>query len=210
MNAVTTLAVLDDNRYFAGGLQKALTARFYAAGVETRVLEGPQAYLADLLFHYFPPGSPSCFCRYAEKRPSALPLYFAVRPPHGYGHADVRPDCRLQAGVIVQNMPIDDVLRQVENALLQRRIAPPVLPYVTEHCPCQRYALTVREREIMLCLRQEMRITEIARRLAISVKTASQHKINVMHKMGFQRNAELYDWLRQGFVGERPFEERLS
>ncbi|WP_442801773.1 response regulator transcription factor [Serratia rubidaea] len=208
MNAVTTLAVLDGNRYFAAGLQKALTARFYAAGVETRVLEGPQAYLADLLFHYFPPGSPSCFCRYAEKRPGAAPLYFAVR--QAQGHDAMRADCRLQAGVIVQNMPVAAALRQVENALLQRRISAPARPFVPEHCPCQRYALTEREREIMLCLRQEMRITEIARRLAISVKTASQHKINVMHKMGFRRNAELYDWLRQGFAGERPFEERLG
>ncbi|AGB80475.1 response regulator containing a CheY-like receiver domain and an HTH DNA-binding domain [Serratia sp. FGI94] len=208
MNAVTTLAVLDDNRYFAAGLQKALTARFYAAGIETRVLEGPQAYLADLLFHYFSPVSPSCFCRYAEKRPGAIPLYFAVR--QAQDHDATRADCCLQTGVIVQNMPVAAALWQVENALLQRRISAPVRPFALEHCPCQRYALTEREREIMLCLRQEMRITEIARRLAISVKTASQHKINVMHKMGFRRNAELYDWLRQGFTGEWPFEERLS
>ncbi|HEJ9095972.1 TPA: LuxR C-terminal-related transcriptional regulator [Serratia odorifera] len=49
----------------------------------------------------------------------------------------------------------------------------------------------------MVCLRQEMRISGIARRLAISVKTASNHKMNVMRKMGFQRNSELYYWLRQ-------------
>ena len=51
-------------------------------------------------------------------------------------------------------------------------------------------------------------MTQIARMLDISVKTVSNHKMSVMRKMGFRRNAELYGWLRHsarpGAVGLEP------
>lgn len=50
----------------------------------------------------------------------------------------------------------------------------------------------------MRYLSWEMTPTAIARRLRVSIKTVSTHKRAVMRKMHFQRDAELYRWLRQG------------
>ena len=59
------------------------------------------------------------------------------------------------------------------------------------NCVCQHRGLTLREQEIMRCMTREMGVTQIARMLDISVKTVSNHKMSVMRKMGFRRNAEL-------------------
>lgn len=50
----------------------------------------------------------------------------------------------------------------------------------------------------MRYLAWEMPPTAIARYLALSVKTVSNHKQAAMRKLGFKRNVDLYHWLRQG------------
>jgi DNA-binding NarL/FixJ family response regulator len=44
--------------------------------------------------------------------------------------------------------------------------------------------LTEREKDIVLCICQEMGSREIAERLSISVKTVETHRINIMNKIG--------------------------
>ncbi|HEI8868120.1 TPA: LuxR family transcriptional regulator [Serratia odorifera] len=198
MNSVMTLAVLDQNIYFAKGLTKALSAHFYARGIETRRVDEQHLHQADLVFQYVPSGSRSCFCHCAALAEARYPLYLALRRPENRRKRELHSSCQLESGIIYHDMSVAAVLRKVSLALEQRRSQPAQLCGSDEECVCPQYLLTQREREIMVCLRQEMRISDIARRLAISVKTASNHKMNVMRKMGFQRNSELYYWLRQG------------
>lgn len=47
-------------------------------------------------------------------------------------------------------------------------------------------------------IKQGEKVPIIAQSLGIGVKTVSSHKTRVMRKMGFERNNELYSWLRNG------------
>ncbi|WP_163500294.1 helix-turn-helix domain-containing protein, partial [Escherichia coli] len=87
--------------------------------------------------------------------------------------------------------PLVSALYQV-SAELERRSKWPGRPACGMNCVCQHRGLTLREQEIMRCMTREMGVTQIARMLDISVKTVSNHKMSVMRKMGFRRNAELY------------------
>jgi DNA-binding CsgD family transcriptional regulator len=64
-------------------------------------------------------------------------------------------------------------------------------------CSYRQLHLTLREQEVMMHLKQEMSTANIADTLKISKKTVSNHKTRVMRKMGFRRNHELYQWLRE-------------
>jgi DNA-binding NarL/FixJ family response regulator len=55
--------------------------------------------------------------------------------------------------------------------------------------PAQR--LSAREREVLSLIVAGVRLGEIADRLCLSAKTVSTHKMNLMHKLGVETNADL-------------------
>jgi DNA-binding CsgD family transcriptional regulator len=170
-------------------------------------VDARQVHEADLVFCYFPPGVQSCFCHLSEAQPAGRKtLYFSLRTPEGRHKRTVGNRCSLEAGVIYHDMPLVSALYQV-SAELERRSKWPGRLRCGRSCVCQHRGLTLREQEIMRCMTREMGVTQIARMLDISVKTVSNHKMSVMRKMGFRRNAELYGWLRHsarpGAVGLR-------
>lgn len=197
MNRVMTLAVFDENAYFAKGLLKALMAYFDELGVETRSVDIQQACEADLVFQYLPPASMSCFCHFSVQERARNPLYFTLSRPENRRKRNQHPPCVQESGVIYHDMSVAAMLREVTIALEQRQTKTPVRYSSEEPCICQQHLLTQREHQILVCMKDEMGMTEIAEMLHISIKTVSHHKMNVMRKMGFQRNTELYGWLRQ-------------
>lgn len=61
--------------------------------------------------------------------------------------------------------------------------------------------LTGRERQIFLHLVRGASVTEVATALGISVKTASTHKSNLMHKLGVDNNVDLVRYaIHQGLI----------
>ena len=61
--------------------------------------------------------------------------------------------------------------------------------------------LTAREREVLHLIAEGMTTKEIARRLAISVKTAENHRGRVLAKLGMRNTAELVRYaLRKGLL----------
>lgn len=55
--------------------------------------------------------------------------------------------------------------------------------------------LTLREREVLRCLKQGKSQMETAYAMSIKDKTVSTHKRTAMRKLNFKRNHELYHWL---------------
>lgn len=55
--------------------------------------------------------------------------------------------------------------------------------------------ITRREKEILREIITELPVIRIAKKLQISVKTVSTHKLSVMRKLGFRNSQELYIWL---------------
>lgn len=187
--------------------KRPLALHFSTYGKRTLLVDARQVHEADLVFCYFPPGVQSCFCHLSEAQPAGRKtLYFSLRTPEGRHKRTVGNRCSLETGVIYHDMPLVSALYQV-SAELERRSKWPGRLSCGRSCVCQHRGLTLREQEIMRCMTREMGVTQIARMLDISVKTVSNHKMSVMRKMGFRRNAELYGWLRHsarpGAVGLR-------
>lgn len=62
-------------------------------------------------------------------------------------------------------------------------------------------ALSTREREVFLLIARGRSVSEIARILAVSVKTVSTYRVRILEKMGVGSNAELMRYaLRHGLV----------
>lgn len=195
MSSIMTIALSDKNTFFIQGLQDVLVQHFNSCGVLVRIVDIEQANEADLVFRYFSPGNLSCFCQYALPSAGRKPLYFALRQPDKRHSAAASARCVLESGVIHHDMPVSAVLQVVIAGLERQRLWPLDNRSHKRPCACQRI-LTLREQEIMRCMKWELGVTQIAHMLEISVKTVSNHKMSVMRKMGFRRNAELYGWLR--------------
>jgi DNA-binding CsgD family transcriptional regulator len=69
-------------------------------------------------------------------------------------------------------------------------------PYMSD-----RLGISRREREVLRAIAAEIPPALIAKRLKISIKTVSNHKLTAMRKLGFHRTHDLYYWLLQGGLG---------
>ncbi|HID9895589.1 TPA: helix-turn-helix domain-containing protein [Serratia marcescens] len=208
MNTMVKIALFDENRYFSAGWQEALALHFSTYGKRTLLVDARQVHEADLVFCYFPPGVKSCFGHLFDMQNiGRKTLYFSLRKPKKRFHRVIDDSCGLEAGVIYHNMPLDSALHQVSTEL-ELGGKWPDWPSCGMNCVCQHRGLTLREQEIMRWMAREMGVRQIARLLDISVKTVSNHKMSVMRKMGFRRNAELYSWLRWS-SGSDVIKERM-
>lgn len=195
MRPVITVAIFDENAYFASGLLAAISDYFGRTGIAVRRVTA-QYPGVDMIFQYFPSGIPTCFCLYEGLKPGFSPLCFAIRQPHDRPNG--RANCALLAGVIQHDFSLASALQIITCALARRQEQRVDQPVSMGLCTCTHNALTLREKQVMIYLRQELSLAEIGSRLTISIKTVSNHKMSVMRKMGFRRNMELYRWLRQG------------
>lgn len=196
MNTVVRVAISDTNRYFSIGLQEVLTRYFNTHGKRTQFIDIQRSKEADLVFHYFPHGVPSCFCHLADARSiERKVLYFSLRGAKRQRSSPYIARCLLESGVIYHDMSLVTILHQVSTRL-ERRHEWPARQIPDRNHICLNHCLTPRENEILRLIFQEMTIKQIAKILAINIKTVSNHKMSVMRKMGFRRNAELYTWLR--------------
>ena len=68
-----------------------------------------------------------------------------------------------------------------------------------------RSPLTDRELEVAALVAEGLTNKEVATRLRLSVRTAENHVLNVMNKLGLDNRAQVAAWFtRTGSTGERP------
>ncbi|WP_390903045.1 MULTISPECIES: response regulator transcription factor [Serratia] len=154
------------------------------------------AFTADIVFKYFKPGSINCFRHYKTNNGTHTPLFFTLCLSDSQAQKKIHGDrdsCSLESGVIYQGLSINSCLYKIIMEINKQQKKVGV-------CSCRQLHLTLREQEIMKHLKQEMSTSKIADTLKISQKTVSNHKVRVMRKMGFRRNHELYQWLREETV----------
>jgi DNA-binding NarL/FixJ family response regulator len=66
-------------------------------------------------------------------------------------------------------------------------------------------SLTVREREVLKLIAEGKSSGEVARLLCISVRTVGQHRINIRHKLGLRKMADLVKYaVSKGYVQMLP------
>lgn len=179
MKSHVTVAIIDNNRYFAQGLRYLLTRYMASRGKSVSFLPPTHRALADLVF---------------QADNVHFPMYYHPFDNNGRQRVIRIRECREATapraeGVISRRDPTQALQQQLESQ-----------PAVLSHRPRRNgpMVLTNRERQVLMAIKHAMIPVQIARYLNLSVKTVSTHKLAAMRKLGFRRNAELYQWLRQG------------
>ncbi|HEJ8053955.1 TPA: response regulator transcription factor [Serratia marcescens] len=186
-----SLAFIDNDRFFIEGLQRVLLSYFARRAIPVRLLDPAAAAQADMVFQSVERDWQARFCLRAAE--GGKQINFSLRAPDDTRWRD-KPRCISESGVIFRNDTIGLVLSRVEQALALQ-----TSDREARRCYwCERQRITRREQDVMRYLAWEMPPTAIARYLALSVKTVSNHKQAAMRKLGFKRNVDLYHWLRQG------------
>lgn len=188
MNMFINIAFQDNDSFFVDGAGRALSDYFGARGIEARFagLVG-----ADLIFQAVSKGDTARFCH-----PPYAPhgSYFSVCDLKE-AHAWPSSGCAREVGRVYRNEGVAKLVQTVDHVMQRQKRH----VYSGYGCPqCQPLQLTPQERAVMRYLSWEMTPTAIARRLQVSIKTVSTHKRAVMKKMHFQRDMELFRWLRLG------------
>lgn len=182
------IVILDDNRYFALGLETLLQEHFMYQGWSVTFLPAQLYPMANLIIQADKVAQPLPFChvRKPGKQHNIITIQQTPRLRRRL------PACMSEDGIIRRHDSTVVVLHLVEQ-MFGGLI--PVSPPPSSHCS---QALTPREWEVLYTIRRGLVPSQVAGCLNLSVKTVSAHKRAAMHKLGFQRNAELYQWLLQG------------
>ncbi|WP_199061562.1 helix-turn-helix transcriptional regulator [Serratia sp. ASV30] len=190
------IAIQDSNRYFAQGIQHILQEYFLAKGYTWR----------------FVPVTPGI----------AIDLMVCAKPFGGAARLNAcreNPGERLIGTIFIRDTAAENVRNRPQGAVLSRQARPDAVLRLVEEMfeqasqsslianskrACRSLHLTPREREVLQGISWELTPEKIANKLSLSVKTVSTHKLTAMRKLGFRRNSELYDWLRNGGLEFNP------
>jgi two-component system, NarL family, captular synthesis response regulator RcsB len=204
------IVVSDDHPIVVMGVRAFLTCRLPHCEVAADAYSGKQllGVLAAAPYDvcitaYFGPGEPGSV--------HGLPLLKELRQRHA-GLAIVvlttasNPtlvQCMFDAGadaVVDKTATLDELVHAVQIVRSGHRyISEGLRPRVTEHrdAPApeaSKPSLSPREAEVVHWLAHGLSVSEVARQTARSVKTISQQKHNAMRKLGFDRDADLYEY----------------
>ncbi|MGL1813899.1 UNVERIFIED_CONTAM: hypothetical protein GPA08_22130 [Serratia marcescens] len=182
------IVILDDNRYFAHGLEILLREHFVHKEWSVSILPKQLYTMANLIIQADKVAQPLPFChvRKPGKQRNIITIQQTPRLRRRL------PACMSEHGIIRRRDTTEDLLHLLEHMFGGRT---PISPHLCSHCS---QALTPREWEVLYTIRRGLMPSQVARCLNLSVKTVSAHKRAAMHKLGFQRNTELYLWLLQG------------
>lgn len=190
MSCHINAVVLDDNNYFSQGIQLLLMRYITQKGWSVTFLPEKQRSQADLIIQAdnYCHSMQFCYIRGGKAHCRVITIREVVRPNRR------RPACLSEHGVISRRDNSQTVLHQIEKMLALRQTVTLTEP---QNCPRCSLTLTFRERQVLLAIGTGMTPNRVARHLKLHVKTISAHKLAAMSKLGFQRNIELYRWMRQ-------------
>ncbi|MBH3000355.1 response regulator transcription factor [Serratia marcescens] len=182
------IVILDDDRYFSLGLETLLQEHFMHKGWSVTFLPTQLYPMANLIIQADKMTRPMRFYHVKKnfKNHTVITIQQTLRLRRRL------PACMSEHGIIRRRDSTEVVLHLVEK-MFGGHI--PVSPHQCSHCS---QALTPREWEVLYTIQLGLVPSQIAGSLNLSVKTVSAHKRAAMRKLGFQRNTELYQWLRQG------------
>lgn len=188
--AVITIVILDANRYFAQGLKALLHHYFTLLGIKVRFLSASNSNKAILLFYGCNTNRYTQFCRLHH---DGIRQHIIVVKDTARNHSHRYPSspCLSNQVVIDYRIHPTHLWQSIKQALAQ----PPLLRQACQRCS---QTLTQRERQILSALGKGLSPKAIALQMRLNIKTISAHKRNAMTKLGFARNIELYDWLKNG------------
>jgi DNA-binding NarL/FixJ family response regulator len=139
-----------------------------------------------------------------QDKPSLRVLVLSVHPEEQYA---VRVMKASASGYLTKDSAPEDLISAVRliaaghkyvTATLAQRLALE-LDSSNDRMPHQ--YLSDREYQVMLLLAEGLKVTEIAERLLLSVKTVSTYHTRLLHKMNMRSNAELVRYaVRHGLV----------
>ena len=185
------IAILDTDNYFLLGLKALLTQHFSHKGGSVRFLSDRYRAGAPLVIQGSEPNRIPYHCRYAAARQQHVIMVQETAQPRA--HRRQLPICLSEQSSIKREVTQQTLLSEVERVL---EIGD--LPAAPQSCPRCALTLTYREWQVLSAIRRGMVPYQVADFLNLSIKTISTHKCNAMNKLGFQRNSELYQWLRLG------------
>ncbi|MEX2944267.1 helix-turn-helix transcriptional regulator [Serratia fonticola] len=188
-----TIMISDTNRYFASGLESMLRQYFANQGLAPRIfINDHRGYSADLVFQSVDIQQRSRFCLYHHTLSKSKVIVIQNSANTSF-RQNVQPVCLYIKGMIYRGMARKEMLLEVERVW---RLGAQISD--RPNCPRCGKALTLREKQVLLTIRDGMCLSKVARFLSLSPKTVSAHKRNAMSKLGLQRNSELFCWLRNG------------
>ncbi|OAH32774.1 response regulator transcription factor [Serratia marcescens] len=183
MTRSLTVAILDDDPYFVQGLTALLHPLITGRYDTLRVVGAARATRANLVFQGR--GAPACGAGYRG-------WTIRIREA-GPVHRGPMAACPRIQGEIPRRGTLERVLREVARVL----VLPPPERDETFCLACHQL-LSWRERQVLSHLAVGCGVSQVAQRLALSVKTVSGYKCRAMYKLGFTRSIELYRWLLAG------------
>lgn len=186
MKSPIDIAILDIDNYFLLGLKALLTQHFSRKGESVRFLSDRYRAAALLVIQGDKANRMAYHCRYASARQQHVIMVQETAQRE-------LPACLSEQSRITREVTRQTLLAEVERVLEIRN--GPAPPLSCPRCAC---ILTNREWQVLSAIRRCMVPYQVADYLNLSIKTISAHKCNAMNKLGFHRNSELYQWLRQG------------
>lgn len=193
MKKIITVSILDTNRFFALGIQHIVVAYFQLRGQKVFFVSAENAARADVVFWATHRDYPAQLCQLKLPATARMPVFIIVRTEKEQktlGHF-----CVCEHGSLWRRAR-PHVLLTLLNKELEARKTPVVL--MTSSSCCPDVSLTAREQQVMKYMKWEMAPVSLSHYLKISPKSISAYKRSVMRKLGFERNEELYHWLRSG------------
>lgn len=198
MKSCIRVMIDDDNLFFAQGVKLLLADFFSVNGCAVCFIDSYYGGEVDLLIqNQLTRKSYAC----SRKTPFSYnyKVIITVRDPRTWPFYSWQ-HCRNQVGVIKSRDTPADVIEVIERALMKLKNETPGFP--TVESGHSNLALTPRESEVLRCIASGLIPNTVAKALSLSPKTVSAHKRAAMRKLGFQRNHELYCWLKQGGLGK--------
>lgn len=203
MNHRFIVAIQDNNRFFAQGIEHLLRDYFTRHGREVQLVGAPYSEMVDLLIltESARGAVPPCRLMDVPWRDGQTAI-ITIREPQHQPELLMSP-CLSRRGVIGRRDKLSTATHLIERALEWQGDG----AHLQAKCERCTQTLTRLEFEVLRCMHYELEPAQASRILHITPKSFSGHKRMAMRKLGFKSNQELCQWLRQGGLN---FEKRVK
>jgi DNA-binding NarL/FixJ family response regulator len=191
MTKTVTIAIIDNDRYFAQGLKALLMYYCTLKQISIRFLPERRSADATLLFQSNSFNRSARHCR--QQRHHAHKQTIVVLAPKKLDYDQRHRVACLSESGIARCVSVEAFLLHIEHILTAPSVVTPI-----RRCPRCASALTPREWQVLAAIEQGRIVKQVAQLMNLAPKTVSAHKCNAMAKLGLIRNTELYHWLQNG------------